>query len=120
MQRLRNAALLARLVLAWFALSLGVAMASPLVKPQSLELVCGGGGAMKLLSQDGQGKPAGPHTLDCPLCASWDSPPAAAAAAGVPAKASLAQPSGGAETFAAKPTAGPPPARGPPAQQAPI
>lgn len=44
MHRLRQARFLARLVLAWFALPLGVALASPLVQPQSLEMVCSGGG----------------------------------------------------------------------------
>ena len=39
---------LGRAVLAWFLLSLGVAVASPLVNPQALELVCSGAGVMKL------------------------------------------------------------------------
>ena len=61
---------LGRLVLAWFALSLGVAVASPLVKPVAMELVCSSGGAAKLVvkGDDGTAQPAG-HLLDCPLCA---------------------------------------------------
>ena len=39
MQALRNASFLARLVLAWFALAIGVAVASPIVKPKSMELL---------------------------------------------------------------------------------
>ena len=76
MQSLRNAVKLARLVLAWFALSLGVAVAAPLVQPQSIELVCSGGGTMKLLVKDADGNSAGtPQTLECPMCASVDEPP---------------------------------------------
>ena len=49
LQTLRSLRWLARLVLAWFVLALGVAIASPLVKPQGIELVCASGGAMKLI-----------------------------------------------------------------------
>ena len=51
--RLRHGRFLARLVLAWFALAIGVAVASPLVKPQAIELVCSGNGAIKLLVKAG-------------------------------------------------------------------
>jgi hypothetical protein len=115
MQALRNARLLARLVLVWFALAIGVAVASPLVQPQSLELVCSGGGAMKLLVKGDDGGAAKPsHTLDCPLCGSFDAPASAGvvavclAPAEVQLAPSLAQP--GARWAAATP-----PARGPPA-----
>jgi hypothetical protein len=76
MQALRRARFLARLVLAWFALSLGVAIASPLVKPAGIEVICSGGGAIKLLVKGdaGGGQPTS-HTLDCPLCASMAAPP---------------------------------------------
>ena len=49
MQTLRHFTFLSRLVLAWFVLSLGVAVASPLVHPQDTLLVCTGAGAMKVL-----------------------------------------------------------------------
>lgn len=42
-----------RWVLVWFALSLGVAMASPLVNPRSLEMVCSGMGVMTLIVHTG-------------------------------------------------------------------
>lgn len=76
MQALRHARFLARLVLAWFVLALGVAIASPLVQPQSLELICATGGAMKLIvkNADGTAQERG-HTLDCPLCATVAAPP---------------------------------------------
>ena len=80
MQTLRNAHFIARLVLVWFALSIGVAIASPMVKPQSLQLICSGSGAIKIISSDADGKasttPAtNTHTLDCPLCAAIAAPP---------------------------------------------
>jgi hypothetical protein len=74
MQTLRNTRYLARLVLAWFVLALGVAVAAPMVNPQSMELICSTGGAMKLIvksaaSQDPADSGQVRHTLDCPLCA---------------------------------------------------
>ncbi|MBL0252724.1 MAG: hypothetical protein IPQ12_09165 [Polaromonas sp.] len=55
MQTLRSAHHLARLVLVWFALSLGVAIASPVVNPQDLQMVCTGSGAMKLVVTNADG-----------------------------------------------------------------
>ncbi|WP_298930337.1 DUF2946 family protein [uncultured Ramlibacter sp.] len=113
MQALRNASFLARLVLAWFALSIGVALASPLVQPQSMELICSGAGAMKLLLKDADGGQSQPSpTLDCPLCASVAPAPVAAA---MPAAQplGLALQSLPAAHIAAR-TAVPPPGRGPP------
>ena len=72
MQTLRRARYLARLVLAGFALALGVAIASPIVQPKTMELVCSVGGAVKLVvnGADGADGAAASHgnTLDCPLC----------------------------------------------------
>ena len=91
MQVLRRAHLLTRLILVWFVASLGVAMASPLLKPQGAELLCTGMGAMKMLvtAQDGsqqaldlQDPKLGVHlkgalhtSLDCPLCGVVSAPP---------------------------------------------
>lgn len=48
--------LIARLALAWFALALGVAAASPLVQPRAMQLVCSAEGGVKLmLVQPGEG-----------------------------------------------------------------
>ena len=57
-------------VLACFVLSLGVAVASPVVHPQGTVLLCTGAGVMKLLvqSDDGVGPSALTATMDCPLC----------------------------------------------------
>ena len=71
MQTLRNAHLIARFVLVWFALSIGVAIASPIVKPQGMEVICTGtAGVMKLMlkTDDGSDRDAAHNTLDCPLC----------------------------------------------------
>lgn len=115
MQALRNASFLARLVLAWFALSIGVAVAAPVVKPQPLELICSTAGALKLLVQgeDG-GQATGLHTLDCPMCASLAGPPVQPQGLAHV----LAQPAGAPHATAVARIvafAAPPPARGPPA-----
>ena len=76
LQSLRNATLLARLVLVWLVLVTGVAIASPLAKPKTLALVCSGAGMMQLLVDPGDGGEAPANaTLDCPLCASVAAPP---------------------------------------------
>lgn len=69
MQSLRNAHQLARIVLAWFVLTLGVAVASPAVHPQAMELICSDAGVYKLVVRGGaEGGLVKSHTLECPLC----------------------------------------------------
>jgi hypothetical protein len=116
MHYLRNAKNLARFMLVWFALSIGVAVASPMVQPQGMQLVCSGGGAMKIIvAGDDSSAPTSSHTLDCPLCASIGAPPPLDFVGFVPS----IFPSTIATSFAADapPFAltAPPPARGPPA-----
>ncbi len=84
MNHLRLHRHLARLILAWFVLALGVAVASPLVHPKPMQLVCSGTGGAKLVAPaaDDQGTPSG-HSLDCPLCLVLDAPPAPVWGAGV-------------------------------------
>ena len=117
LQALRNAQLIARFMLVWFVLSLGAAVASPLVNPQATELICSGSGVMKLLviNADGGSTEVASRMLDCPLCASVSAPPPAAKTVAEPA-----QPLGPVlQTFPAAHiaalTAAPPPGRGPPA-----
>jgi hypothetical protein len=76
MQPRRDARLIARLVLVWFALSLGAAIASPLVAPRATSLVCSGA-SVKMIVQGADGEMAeiGHSTLDCPLCAVMNAPP---------------------------------------------
>ena len=72
MQALRNAKQLARFVLVWFALSLGVAIASPLVQPNGLQIICSATGSVQILASgdDGQANVGHVHMPDCPLCSS--------------------------------------------------
>jgi hypothetical protein len=71
MRALRRSITLARLILAWFVLTLGVAVASPMLSPKAMQLVCANGG-VKAVLVDGSGDatPPGHHTLDCPMCLS--------------------------------------------------
>lgn len=67
---LRSSTQIARLVLVWFALFIGVAVASPIVQAQSIDMVCTSSGVMKLVNTD-DGSDSGAvsgHKLDCPLC----------------------------------------------------
>ncbi len=77
MHRLRTAHFLARLVLVWFALSIGAAIASPFINPLDTQLICSGNGAMKVLVKDADGKmvEGSGHKLNCPLCATLGAPP---------------------------------------------
>ena len=85
MQTLRNVRLIARLVLVWFALSLGAAIASPLVAPKATQLVCSGA-SVKVVVQGADGEVAdlGHAALDCPLCAVMNAPPPVAQATAQP------------------------------------
>lgn len=103
------------LVLAWFALCLGVAVASPLVQPKAMDVVCTSAGGVKVVahSDDGPVK-HGAKGMDCPLCLLEVSPPEPPQAR-VPALLPLARqplPSSCVHTVAAM--AAPPPARAPP------
>ena len=78
LQTLRNARVLARVVLCWFVFSIGLAVAAPIVQPQSMELVCSASGTMKLVSSsDDDSTNANIHTLQCVMCMALDAPPAA-------------------------------------------
>ena len=115
MQTLRRAHLLARLVLAWFVLSLGVAVASPLVAPQSMQVVCAASGAMKLVISGADGSEAPKsHLLDCSLCFVVAPPPSPEVAlARLPQPLAFALGHGPAAHIAAR-TGAPLPPRGPP------
>ena len=115
LQALRQSKWIARCVLVWFALSMAVAVAAPVVNPQATVLVCSAAGAVKLVNAgDDVPQPVAQHGLDCVLCLALHAPPA------TPAVAQVHQPG---LSFALKPapvayagwhTASPPPARGPP------
>ncbi|MDE2417964.1 MAG: DUF2946 domain-containing protein [Burkholderiales bacterium] len=77
LQALRQSRIVARFVLAWFVLSLAVAIAAPVVNPQSATLVCSATGVMKLVGSGGEElAPPVHHSLDCVLCLALNTPPA--------------------------------------------
>ena len=81
LQSLRNAHRLTRFVLVWFALFVAAAVASPLVKPEAVHLVCNAIGGVKLVQVDAAGADvdaAVAHSaLDCPACLPLIAPPVA-------------------------------------------
>jgi hypothetical protein len=112
---IRNAKRFARFVLVWFALSIGVAVASPMVQPEEMQLVCSGAGAMKVVvtGEDGAQSTIS-HTLDCPLCASISGlPPLDTVTMSNAAPRTFGTPDAGFEPLLFV-SAAPPPARGPP------
>jgi hypothetical protein len=80
---------LGRLVLAWFALALGAAIASSIVQPQSVETICSGAGHFKWLIKSADGdlqeeNASKAATLDCPLCAGLGTAPPSEHATALP------------------------------------
>jgi len=76
MQTLRSSKLIAKLVLVWFALFLGSAIASTVIQPGNLQMVCSTGGVMKMVDTNGDGEEfKASANMDCPLCASVTVPP---------------------------------------------
>ncbi|MDP9898651.1 DUF2946 family protein [Variovorax ginsengisoli] len=118
MHALRHVHLLHRLVLAWFVLSLGVAIAGPVVHPQSMEMVCSAAGMIKLIVHTDEGtQDPGRTAMDCPLCTTTGAPPPIVGALHLPTPLPLAhavQSIPSARIAAA--TQAPLPARGPPAR----
>jgi hypothetical protein len=113
---LRQARSIACWVLAWFVLSVGLAVAAPIVQPQSIALVCSAAGEVKLVTSSDDGStPASGHLLDCVLCLALGAPPVASeqVASHVSPLAYALMPTPAAHI--AWRTASPLPARGPPA-----
>ncbi|MEG0921564.1 MAG: hypothetical protein RSD57_01820 [Comamonas sp.] len=81
MHRFRSTLWLTRLILAWFAISVGAAIAAPLVHPQAMDIVCTASGGIKLVavgaSADDRAAPPHQHQLECPLCMPVYTPPSA-------------------------------------------
>ncbi len=113
----RKAHTIARFMLVWFALSIGVAIAAPLVQPQGMQLVCSGSGASKLVVGDADAQDSAVlQVLHCPLCAGIGAPPPLDILAFTNAPPlGYALPVQDRAQLAPVATA-PPPARGPPAQ----
>jgi hypothetical protein len=115
LQALRRATALARWVLLGFVLSLGVAIASPIVNPQATQLICSGSGVMKVIvtSADGSTEVAS-QSMDCPLCVSIIAPPPVLKSTVVPHQSLFYALQPVTVAVIAKRTAAPLPARGPP------
>jgi hypothetical protein len=117
MQTLRNARFITRLMLVWFALYLGVAVAAPLVKPQAMDLICTGAGVMVLVAQpDDGGSGEAAMMLDCPLCVTANAPPPSLRVQAEPQQVLAYALQGITSAHIASLAAAPLPARGPPAQ----
>jgi hypothetical protein len=74
LQSLRNTHCLTRFVLVWFVLFVAAAVASPLVKPQSSQMVCSAMGGMKMVLDDASDTPVVSGGMECPLCAQITAP----------------------------------------------
>ena len=112
----RTARTVARWMLAWFALYLGAAVASPLLTPGGYAIICSADGIARLVQTDDGGNVVEVRaSLHCPLCVpSGAPPPPAVAPAATPLlPLACALPPAPAAWPAALTTA-PPPARGPP------
>jgi hypothetical protein len=121
---------IARWVLAWFASACMVAVAAPIVAPQSSILVCSAAGEVKWVpvgaaesapqSHSGfdagadLGMLPGQHTLDCVLCLPWLAPPPAPLAQAASLHAGAQLPVLQLFAFVSSPGYASPPARGPP------
>ena len=116
LQSLRKASWIGRLVLGWLLLATVAALASPLIKPPTIGMVCSSSGWSTVAQSfdDGEQTPAG-LTPECPLCTSLCAPPPATrqTAAALPASARLACPLSTPRATAG--CAAALPARGPPA-----
>lgn len=77
LQALRNAHLITRFMLVWFVLSIGVVIASPLVQPPTLTLICSGAGMMTMVAvnADDDSQQTASPLMHCPLCATASAPP---------------------------------------------
>lgn len=112
--RLRHTAagLLGRVVLAWFALTLGVAAGASMAPPTALQGICTSAGSATLVLPNTT--PHGLH-LNCPMCLTvvpppptWAGPPAAAPAAPHPPLPAAGTPLA-AQSVVVPPVRGPPP-----------
>ena len=102
-------------VLAFFVMALGAAVASPLLQPRSMELVCTGTGSARLVMKTVDGLVAADAAgMDCPLCLAPNTPPSAQPAAPALAAAPAFQPCFDTQFSARGGAALGPPARAPP------
>lgn len=60
---------LARLVLAWYVLFVGVSVLAATMQPKTMDVVCSSMGIMKVVVQGEGGDAQVRSSMDCPLCA---------------------------------------------------
>lgn len=78
MHTLRTSLSLARLVMAWFMLTFGVAVAAPIISPHTLVMLCSHAGQQAVIvDADGDLVTEAAATIDCPLCLPATAPPPA-------------------------------------------
>ncbi|WP_404300007.1 DUF2946 family protein [Alicycliphilus denitrificans] len=102
-------------VVAWLVFSMGATLASPLVQPRTMELICSSGSSMTLMVHAGGGN-AVLDTLDrdCVLCLLGAAPPPPAARILPPLAVTDFTPPPPPDVPTLPPMAAPPPARAPP------
>lgn len=115
MDKLRSLNLLRWWAVAWFVLGFGAALASPLIQPRTMELVCSSAsGATLVVHHAGSNAVLDTLGMDCSLCLPSMEPPQPAVLTlpGWPITHSVPLPPP--RVVAVAPTAAPPPARAPP------
>lgn len=113
---LRNTPWLAKLALLWFALTLGAAVASPIVNPQNELLLCTSAGMVKVVQNADGSISTSPSTgVHCPLCVVGGAPPSHVSEVVAPVQSLGGLLQGIPADRIAASTAAPPPSRGPPA-----
>ena len=116
LQTLRNTPWLAKCALLWLALTLGVAVASPMVDPQEELVICTTAGMLKIkIHADGSLSSESSSEAACPLCVVGSALPLAfASALPEPVQALAHVLPGIPAAHIAVATAAPPPSRAPP------
>lgn len=114
MPALRSSRRLAACVLAWFALWLGAALASPVVGDAGLQLICTGSGFELVTSDEGVSAQQSGHLGQCPACVHGAAPPPPAGALRLHPGAAHEAPEAVLAHGFVRNAAAPPAARGPP------
>ena len=103
-----------RWIMVWLLLSLGSALAAPLVQPRTMELICTSGNGIGLVLHSSSNAVLDTLGMDCPLCllGATAPPPARPNLPALPLPHYTFTPT--AVVHALPPMAAPPPARAPP------
>lgn len=77
MRMLPTARHITRIVLMWYVVFVGAAVASPLVSPAQWQMICSGSGMMLVDTADGEELAVQGKGMECPLCVGNAAPPPA-------------------------------------------